>query len=63
VCFFAGKLLIYSFLIKAVQQNIRHNKNYIQIRRPPSNDYKHSSEPMSRCRHRPSFAGAGQNLS
>ena len=38
------------------------NKNYIQIRRPPSDDYKHRSEPKARHRHCPSIAGVGHNL-
>ena len=38
------------------------NKNYIQNHRPPSDDYKHRSEPKARRRHSPSIAGAGHNL-
>ena len=42
--------------------NIGNNKNYMQIHRPPSDDYKHWSKPKARRHHRLSLAGARHRL-
>jgi len=43
-------------------KNNRRNKNYNHVRGPPSDYYKHWSEPKVRRRYRPSLTGAGQTL-
>lgn len=42
--------------------NNRNNKNYIQVRGPPSDDYKYRIKPKARRRHRPFLVGARQKL-
>ena len=59
--FFLGKTFNL-FIFNHDNTTNTRNKNYIQIRRPSSDDYKHRSEPKARRRHRPSIAGVGHNV-
>ena len=58
--FFPRKLLIYPSSIMVVQQTLEIIKKYIQISRPPSDNYKHLSKPKAHHRHRPSNVVAVQ---
>ena len=61
--FLREKLLIYSTNIMEVQRT-RKVKKIIHARRPPSDNYKHWSDPKTHCRHPPSLprTGVGQTL-
>ena len=62
VVFICGKtsdLFIFNY---SSTTNTKNNKNYIQIRRPPSDDYKHRTEPKARRCHHPSLGGTEQNF-